>query len=378
MIEKRYISGWISLCLLFGVPVAGSARGSVVKSEYIFETAGFASCHASTIVETASGGLVAAWFGGDDEGEPNVGIWLSRLGEGRWTAPVEVANGVQYRLAGDGLRRFPSWNPVLFRPEAGPLMLFYKVGPSPREWWGLVTLSDDEGLTWSPGRRLPEGILGPIKNKPVQLGNGPILCGSSTEDQGWRVHLEWTGDQGREWIRSGPLNDGKEIAAIQPAFLLHGEGRIQLLCRNRNGKGRILQAWSHDGGQSWSELTPTSLPNPNAGFDSATMSDGRKVLVYNHTVRGGPSPSDREMLNVAVSQDGVNWIAAEVLENTTGEEFSYPAVIQGRDGLLHITYTWKRQRIKHVVIDPSRLDGPPIRDGEWPLETVSLEEAAAH
>ena len=144
-----------------------------------------------------------------------------------------------------------------------------------------------------------------------------------------------------------------------------------MLCRNRNGQGRILQAWSNDGGQSWSELTPTSLPNPNSGIDAVTTTGGLKVLVYNHTIRGGPSPADREMLNVAVSRDGTNWKAGLVLENTAGEEFSYPAVVEGSDALLHVTYTWKRLRIKHVVIDPSQLDGPLIRDGVWPLDTVN-------
>src|SRR6266550_8656233 len=85
----------------------------VVRSEFIFETAPFPSCHASTIVETG-GGLVCAWFGGTAERNPDVGIWLSRLSGGRWTAPVEVANGVESRSV-----RYPTWNPVLFQPKQG-------------------------------------------------------------------------------------------------------------------------------------------------------------------------------------------------------------------------------------------------------------------
>ena len=117
--------------------------------------------------------------------------------------------------------RHPTWNPVLFQPRSGPLMLFYKVGPSPSTWWGMVMTSADGGRTWSPPRRLPDGVLGPIKNKPVQLANGDILSGSSTEHDGWRVHFERSSDNGATWTATPPLNDGKEIPAIQPSILVH-------------------------------------------------------------------------------------------------------------------------------------------------------------
>src|SRR5208282_5754603 len=140
---------------------------------------------------------------------------------GHWTAPIEVANGLQT----DGTRN-PCWNPVLFQPKNGPLMLFYKVGRSPRSWWGLLRTSDDDGRSWSAARRLHDGIVGPIKNKPVQLANGDILCPSSSEDKGWRVHFECSHDGGQTWAATAPVNDGKEIAAIQPSILLHGD-RLQ-------------------------------------------------------------------------------------------------------------------------------------------------------
>src|SRR5258705_8766723 len=138
-------------------------KAQLVKSEFIFETAPFPSCHASTIVETG-GTLACAWFGGTAERNPDVGIWFSRLIEGKWTAPVEVANGVQTPSM-----RYPTWNPVLFQPRSGPLMLFYKVGPSPSAWWGMVMSSENGGGSWSQSRRLPDGVLGPLKNKPIQL-----------------------------------------------------------------------------------------------------------------------------------------------------------------------------------------------------------------
>ena len=63
-------------------------------------------------------------------------------------------------------------------------------------------------------------------------------------------------------------------------------------------------------------------------------------------------------MNVAISRDGKKWQASLVLENGPGE-YSYPAVIQTSDGLVHITYTWKRQRIKHVVFEPAKLSISP-------------------
>ncbi len=101
-------------------------------------------------------------------------------------------------------------------------------------------------------------------------------------------------------------------------------------------------------------MTATELPNPDAGLDGVTLSDGRQLLVYNHTVRSGPHPRGREMLNVAVSRDGKAWRRVLELEHSAGE-YSYPAVIQTSDGMVHTTYTWKRLRVKHVVIDPARL-----------------------
>jgi predicted neuraminidase len=321
-------------------------RSPVVMSEFIYDTAPFPSAHASTIAET-SDGLVAAWFGGTRERAPDVGIWVSRRTSAGWTAPIEAANGRQP----DGTR-LPLWNPVLFDTGDGALTLFYKEGPSPSQWWGMALSSRDSGRTWSDRRRLPAGVLGPIKNKPVRLADGTIVSGSSTESSGnpsvWRVHFERSTDRGTTWTiaRPEPAAGTSEPDAIQPAILMHADGGLQALGRTRSG--RVFETWSSDGGRTWTPLALTSLPNPNAGIDAVTLRDGRHVVVYNHTTQG------RSPLNVAVSADGKSWSAPIALESDPGE-YSYPAVIQSGDGLVHVTYTWKRQRIKHVVIDPARL-----------------------
>src|SRR5215218_8433251 len=121
-------------------------------------------------------------------------------------------------------------------------MLFYKVGPSPSKWWGMLMTSTDNGATWSKPAKLPEGILGPIKNKPVELAGGTILCPTSTEHEGWRLHMEWTRDLGRTWDKSGPLNDGKTFGAIQPSILRLDDSTLGLVCRSQ--QGRVLFAKS--------------------------------------------------------------------------------------------------------------------------------------
>ncbi len=325
---------------------------ALLKSEFLYETAPFPSCHASTIAEATGGGLVTAWFGGTAEKNPDVGIWVARLEGGRWTAPVEVANGVQP----DG-QRHPTWNPVLFQPKTGPLLLFYKVGPTPSTWWGMLRTSSDGGKSWSAASRIPGECVGPIKNKPVQLPNGDILSPSSSEHDGWRVHFERSRDLGKTWDMIGPVNDGKAVSAIQPSILFLGGDNLLALGRTRQGK--LFQVGSTDLGKSWGAMTLTALPNPSSGTDAVTLQDGRHLLIYNHTPKG------RSPLNLALSADAKTWQAALVLESNPGE-YSYPALIQTRDGLVHATYTWKRQKVKHVVIDPAKLEPRAMVNGEWP------------
>ncbi len=339
----------IALAVGLLVTIGHDEEGAVVLTEFLADPPATPQCHASTIVETP-GGLVAAWFGGQYERHPEVGIWVSRHVNGRWTVPVEVANGKQP----DGTRQ-PTWNPVLFRPRRGPLMLFHKAGPAPASWWGMLTTSTDDGRTWSAPHRLPDGILGPIKNKPLQLADGTILCGSSTEAPSWTIHFERTSDLGATWQRVALPSGVTAIEAIQPTLLRHKDGRLQAIGRTR--QDRVFTTESRDNGVSWSPLALLDLPNPNSGIDAVTLADGRFLLVYNHAKgREGDWSAGRGVLNVALSSDGKTWRPALVLENEPGQEFSYPAVIQTSDGFVHVTYTWKRQKIRHVVIDPRRLD----------------------
>ena len=319
-----------------------SAQKVTFNNEFVYQTAPFKSCHASTIAETPSG-LVAAWFGGTHEKHKDVGVWLSRRINGVWSTPVEVVNGVQHAD-----KRYPCWNPVLYYHPAAGLILFYKVGPDPREWWGEMMVSPDDGQTWNQPRRLPEDIIGPVKNKPELLAGGTLLCPSSTEHDGWRIHMEMTSDWGRTWKRIGPLPSPPDFHAIQPSILKHPDGRLQILCRSKNN--RLMESWSEDQGLTWSSLQKTNLPNPNSGTDAVTLSTGEHLLLYNPTeTPEGKWGGERYPLVLARSADGKEWEDLLTLEADPGE-FSYPSIIEGKDGKVHLVYTWKREKIKYWEI----------------------------
>jgi predicted neuraminidase len=344
----------VLFCIGFSAKSQEPFRGDrcIIKTEFIYQKGDvkFPSCHASTIAEIPDG-FIAAWFGGTEERNPDVGIWVSLFKRGKWSAPAEVTTGIRNNT------RYPCWNPVLFN-SGDEILLFFKVGPSPSEWWGELMTSDDNGISWTIPKKLPDGIIGPVKNKPVMLQNGILLCPSSTENEGWRVHMEFTPDYGITWDRTDALNN-RNLAAIQPTILVHKGGKLQILCRSR--QSQILSSWSEDNGVNWTELVASGIPNPNSGIDAVTLKDGRHILVYNHLTSG------RNRLNVAISDDGTEWQAAVVLEDDVkGTEYSYPAVIESEDGLIHITYTWNRQLIKHVIIIPREIESRPFINGNWP------------
>lgn len=332
-----------------------AAQPGVILKEAIFGGSPFGQCHASTIAETKDG-LVAAWFAGTREKHPDVSIWLARKVGTKWSKPVEIDKGIAPNAAGVEVDQ-ACWNPVLFQQPDGDLTLFYKIGLNPREWWGAYKTSKDGGKTWSHRVRLPKNIYGPVKNKPVLLKDGTLLCGSSTEDKGWRVHFEWTKDGGQTWNRTAPINDGKAVSAIQPSILQLKDGSLMALGRSQ--QKLIWSSYSRDNGKSWSDLRLIDLPNPSAGTDAVTTRSGKHVLVYNHTGKG------RSPLNVSISTDGMVWQATAVLEHGDGE-YSYPAVIETKDGRIHITYTWRRKQIVHAVLDLAKLPGRQIIQGAWP------------
>jgi predicted neuraminidase len=314
-----------------GLLVAMAAALSAQTAEFVADPMPTPSCHASTIVEVRPGELLAAWFGGTAEGRPDVAIWSARKQGGVWRPAVELV-------------REPSiatYNPVLFRSADKLLWLYYKFGPSPQQWTAGRRASSDDGATWSAPEHLPAGLYGPIRAKPLVLPSGVIVSGTSVESySSWAAWIERSTDNGKTWTRHGPITvPGGGI--IQPVVVPMGGNHLRFFARSTNVIGHICVSDSQDAGVTWSEARPIELPNPNSGIDVVRLKDGRFVMVYNHTATG------RSPLNLAVSTDGDHWTRFHDLETDPGE-YSYPAMIQAADGSLHITYTWKRQRIKYV------------------------------
>lgn len=353
-------------------PEVPASKKAIILEEMVFPDSLTRDCHASSLMQLENGDLLCTWFGGTRESHPDVQIWLARKPlDGAWGTPEPIAKAEE-DLGGS------VFNPVLVQLGGDTIQLFY-LSPDIND--GRVMTSCDGGKTWGPSSALDKEFTGPLVNKPIYLEDGTILAGASMEGgPGWRIHVERSEDKGKTWTRTEVLNDPKEFKLIQPTFLVHSQQKIQLLARSgrKEADTKIAQCWSEDGGKTWSEVTNTTLPNNNSAIDAVTLKDGRHMLVYNHSTREDDScgRKGRGILTVAISEDGINWGAAAVLEFRTGAvQYSYPAIIQTEDGMVHITYSWHRKRIKHVVIDPAKIEAVPIVDGVWPKEEMPWVES---
>ena len=324
-------------------------QAQIANGEFIFEDAPFASAHASNVVELKNGDLLASWFGGSAEGKPDVAIWSSRKHDGKWSQLQELAR--EPNMA--------TYNPVIFYTKDGRLWLYYKFGPHPSSWTGARRWSDDEGRSWSTIEHLPAGLYGPIRTKPLLLSDGTVVSGTSVESyHSWACWIDRSLDNGKTWTKAGPIAmrrpvetaaEGKNAdpfawsdtyGIIQPSVVALTQKHLRIYARATQNIGHVVMADSQDAGRTWSDPKALDVPNPNSGIDIVRLRDGRFVLVYNDTNKG------RTPLNLAVSKDGVVFRMFLTLESGPGE-FSYPALIEGKNGDLHLTYTWNRKRIKY-------------------------------
>jgi len=334
-------SGQISrifLVVIISLPLRAQTSG-----ELILRNPPFKQCHASTLLEISPGDYLIAFFGGSYEGCNDVKIWGVRGCPGKWSDPVVLADG---QISSDST--LPCWNPVLFRMPDGQITLFYKVGKNPREWFGMSKTSADEGKSWSEPSMLPDGILGPVRSKPLLNGDGLLLCPSSVETkEKWWVTMEILDPVTGHWsIRDIDRNSPFDV--IQPTILQVGPAEYRILCRSKQNK--VITSLSDDSGKSWSKLEAIPLMNPNSGIDATGDPGGKYFLVYNPAVAGKDWSDGRNKLSLAWSDDAVHWHDLSVLEHHPEGEYSYPAIIRGSDGKLHITYTYNRTNIKYVEV----------------------------
>jgi len=299
----------------------------------------FPQCHASTLLRLDDGQILVAWFGGTREKDDDVGIWLSKGRPNAWGDPVEVAK----------IRNDPHWNPVLFQPPNGPVMLFFKVGKSIDFWETWIKTSDDGGETWSEATELIEGDKGgrgPVRNKPIVLSDGTWLAGASHELEGvWDAFADYSTDQGETWQKTAYLElNRSEVpnqGIIQPTLWESEPGQVHMLLRSSGGM--VCRSNSSDYGRTWSPVSITDLPNPNSGIDLTQLPDNSLALAYN---RDNENWGARAPLSIALSTDnGKTW--PRMLDVETGgedDEYSYPAIISFGDTIA-MTYTWQRQKI---------------------------------
>ena len=328
----------------------------VVCDEFLYKTASFPECHSASIVETKKGDLVATYFGGTKERNPDVCIWVSRKPKGSkdWTAPVKVADGVGVingnQLSNEPGQREACWNPVLFETPKGELQLYFKIGPNVAGWKGWRVTSKDGGKTWSRREKLPDDIYGPIKNKPVLVGNR-LIAPTSDERNGWKIYFELSDDMGKTWRRSAFVEADAGVKAIQPTIIQLPDGRLQALCRTRSR--HIGVTYSSDNGETWSKLQLIDTPNNNSGIDAVILQDGTYAMICNDwPIEPTKEKGARTPLSILRSTDGIHWNHWITLEDSPILQYSYPSIIQSRDGHIHVVYTWRRQRIKHVELIP--------------------------
>jgi len=294
-------------------------------------------CHASTITQLPDGDILAAWFAGEYEKAKDVAILSSRLPDGAssWSTPV-VLNDAPGLSEG---------NPVLFSAPDGITWFFYLVMYG--DMWDHCKVhyrtSADSAKTWSEEKTLIKRKGFALRNLPIILDNGTFILPAANEMLYTPLFM-LTRNNFKSMKKTG-TNLRDEGGLDQPTIVQLSDGSVLAYFRSTQPKSTIMKSVSRDGGLSWSDPEPTEFPNPESGIAMTKLSNGNLVLVYND------SKTRRSPLTVAMSEDdGTTWPWKRNIE-TEPFEFSYPCVIQTRDNLIHVTYTWKRTNIKHAAFN---------------------------
>ena len=185
----------------------------------------------------------------------------------------------------------------------------------------------------------------------LDLSDGRWKKGTPAKDLNWK----WIPVESTEAIKTDD-NQMHPIDCIQPSILKLKDGRLQVTMRTHNA--HVATSFSSDNGDTWTPVTLLDIENNQSGTDAVTLQDGRHALIYNNFETLPLTPKGvRTPCSIALSDDGTNWQHALTLEDSPIDQYSYPAIIQGRDGTLHCVYTWRRQRISYKQIDLTKLSG---------------------
>ncbi len=333
--------------------------------------AGFAShqsppeVHSATAVELVDHRVMAFWYGGTREGHKDVSIYSNIWDPqtGQWGQDREIINRTFTRNS-TYLYIRKLGNPVVMRGPDQGLWLFY-VSVSVGGWAGSainLSRSYDEGQTWSPARRL---ITSPffnlstlIKGKPIQYQDGTIGLPVYHEMLGKFAELLRINQDG-EVIYKTRLSWGTH--SLQPIIFITSEDNALVMMRyHGSGLRRILQTRTQDAGLSWSPVSRSELPNPNAGIIGLNIQwQGQEALLlaFNN------SEEERDDLSLALSLDkGQSWQLITTIELNpldppdNSKQFSYPWLLQTSNGQIHLFYTWHKSHIKHIVFNQSWLE----------------------
>jgi len=310
-------------------------------SSFVFDALpGVPVHHCATLAEAPNGDLLCLWYAGTYESAEDQALYLARLpkGEHQWETPERMlwnpeqppGNAVIFRTLDDKVGviwgRMEQSRPMRRGTGWSQCRLFYRT-------------SEDNGSTWSDDTEIPDSFGSLPRNVPLTLNDGRLavpISGETSEGSG--SYLLYLGKDGQSWTRGGFANGGS-----QPTVIQRDNGDLLALMRH---KPRIPQVLSTDNGATWSDATSTDLKNPGSGIAMTRLKSGRVVLVFNDT-----DQSDRYPLSIIQSFDGgETWEGQRTLEADWGE-FSYPSIIQSSDGMIHVSYTYRRYTITHVAFD---------------------------
>ncbi len=336
------ISLSILACIAFSQTISDDDE-PYFSSRMIFEgTKRYPSSHCSTITQLPDGTMLSAWYAGAAEKAKDVAILGSKFNEKteKWSEPLVLHDA---ESLSDG-------NPVLYTDPWKRVWLFYVtiMGDSWNESSIFAKTSDDSGKSWSEPVtiRKPWGWM--TKTAPVHLGGDTILL-PLYDERNYNSMFMTSQDRGKTWKKAGKIITPAFQGNIQPTVVQLSDGSLLAFMRASKKDPHIWEARSKDNAITWTNAVETQFKNPDAAVFLLKLQNGHLVLVFND------SQASRAPLSVALSTDeGKSWCAQKNLEDTPGE-FSYPYAAQSSDGMIHVTYTYKRTGIKHAAFNEAWL-----------------------